>query len=133
MILVDSSVWIEVLQRRGREHYAAAVAGDYVVTCLPVIQEVLQGISDDGSFNFAVVAFANIPTIEDPLTRDVFDDATRLYRTARRSGITIRSGVDCLIAACALRNNAVVLHNDRDFQHIAQIVPLKVRHLYGVH
>lgn len=48
-----------------------------------------------------------------------------LYRTARRVGATVRSSVDCVIAACALRHDLVVLHDDRDFDAIARISPLK--------
>ena len=54
MILVDTSAWIEVLRGRAADRYAAAVAGDEVVTCLPVLQEVLQGFDDDRAFDSAV-------------------------------------------------------------------------------
>jgi hypothetical protein len=50
-----------------------------------------------------------------------------LYRTARRSGITVRSGVDCLIAVCALRHHLTVAHRDRDFDLLAQVSPLAVQ------
>ncbi|HVR39133.1 MAG TPA: PIN domain-containing protein [Thermoanaerobaculia bacterium] len=127
MILVDTSVWIEVLRGRAGDRYRAAVAGEQVVTCLPVIQEVLQGIDPEHTFRVASRAFADIHVLENPLTRDVFADAVQLYRDARRSAITIRSGVDCLIAACAMRNGATVLHVDRDFTHLAQIAELSER------
>lgn len=71
MILVDTSAWIEVLRGRGRSRYTEAVAGDQVVTCLPVMQEVLQGIDDQRAFQLAVAAFANIPILENSLTRTV--------------------------------------------------------------
>lgn len=104
MILVDTSAWIEVLRGRAGHRYAEAVTGDEVVTCLPVMQEVLQGIDDERAFHVAVAAFADIPILENPLTRSVFDDAVQLYRDARRAAITVRSSVDCLIAVCALRD-----------------------------
>jgi predicted nucleic acid-binding protein len=129
MILVDTSAWIEVLRGRAADQYAQAVAGDEVVTCLPVMQEVLQGIDDEIAFRVAVAAFADIPILENPLTRDVFDEAVQLYRNARRAAITVRSSVDCLIAACALRHDAIVLHVDRDFTHLGRITGLKTRRL----
>jgi predicted nucleic acid-binding protein len=46
---------------------------------------------------------------------------------ARRTGLTIRSSVDCLIAACALRNDLTILHRDRDFRSLAKISGLKQR------
>src|SRR2546423_9552676 len=115
MILVDTSAWIEILRGQAKERFAAAIAGDEVVTCLPVMQEVLQGIDDKAAFHVAAAAFADIRILENPLRRVVFDEAIQLYREARRSAITIRSSVDCLIAICALRSDAIVLHTDRDF------------------
>ena len=46
---------------------------------------------------------------------------------ARRAGITVRSGVDCLIAACAIRHNASVLHRDRDYTALSRISPLRAK------
>lgn len=67
------------------------------------------------------------PIVESPLEESLFLEVADLYRSARRSGITIRSSVDCLIAACALRHDLPVLHNDRDYGLLAKISPLKVR------
>jgi predicted nucleic acid-binding protein len=50
-----------------------------------------------------------------------------LYRRARRAGVTIRSDVDCLIAACAIRHDLTVLHRDRDFDKLGRIAPLASR------
>ena len=44
---------------------------------------------------------------------------TRLYRSLRAKGVTIRNSVDCMIAACCIEHNARLLHNDRDFDAIA--------------
>ena len=52
-----------------------------------------------------------------------------LYRAARRAGFTPRSGVDCLIAACALRHGLTVVHVDRDYAALARISPLSQRAL----
>ena len=52
-----------------------------------------------------------------------------LYRAGRRSGLTIRSSVDCLIAACALRHGLTVLHHDRDFELLRQVAPLDARNV----
>lgn len=98
-----------------------------VVTCLPVIQEVLQGFDNQDAYTLAREAMLSLPLVESPLSQEVFLEAVDLYRTARRNGITIRSSVDCLIAACALRHALEVLHADRDFHHLARICPLQVR------
>ena len=43
---------------------------------------------------------------------------------ARRAGLTVRSSVDCLIAACAIRHSLTVLHHDRDFDLLAKVSAL---------
>ena len=98
-----------------------------VVTCLPVIQEVLQGFRDERAFQLARDAMYALPIVEAPLAAAVVDDAVGLYRAARRAGYTIRSGVDCLIAACAMRHNLEVLHVDRDYDALARVSPLRAR------
>lgn len=126
MVLVDTSAWIEVFRRPRRFDFDEAIGDrDRVVTCLPVIQEVLQGFDDEAAFKLASTAMYALPVVESPLTTAVVDAAVDMYRRARRAGLTIRSGVDCLIAACAVRNGLTVLHHDRDFPALAKVVPLE--------
>jgi predicted nucleic acid-binding protein len=100
---------------------------DEVVTCLPVVQEVLQGFRDEAAFRVARASMLSFPMVESPLTEDAFLDAVALYRTARRSGVTVRSSVDCLIAACALRHDLEVVHRDRDYPALARVSALRQR------
>lgn len=102
---------------------------DEVVTCLPVIQEVLQGFKDETAFRRAREAMLAFPCPESPLAVGVFEEAVQLYRAARRAGITIRSSVDCLIAAVAIRHGLLVVHHDRDFPALAKVSALKERAL----
>ena len=64
---------------------------------------------------------------ESPMEMALYLEASSLYRSARRSGLTIRSSVDCLIASCALRHDLEVLHHDRDYTSLARITPLRQR------
>jgi hypothetical protein len=127
LILVDTSVWIQVFRRTEPLDLTAVVDFDEVVTCLPVIQEVLQGFRDERAFRQAHEAMHALPVVESPLDVAVFDEAVGLYRLARRAGLTIRSSVDCLIAACAVRHDFVVLHRDRDFDSLARVSALRER------
>ena len=127
MLLVDTSVWIEGFRKHGRLSLHAAVDLEEAVTCLPVVQEVLQGFRDERAFRVAREAMLALPIVESPLRVDVVEEAVALYRAARRGGLTVRSGVDCLIGACALRHDLTILHHDRDFDVLARISPLKVR------
>jgi hypothetical protein len=125
-LLVDTSAWIEVFRRRPRVTLEQ-VAGDLdrVVTCLPIIQEVLQGFDDERAFRIAHTAMWALPRVESPLTSEVVDAAVDLYRRARRTGLTVRSSVDCLIAVCASRHHLRVVHRDRDFPLLASVVPFE--------
>jgi predicted nucleic acid-binding protein len=127
VVLVDTSVWIEVFRKPAGIDLEAVVDLEEVVTCLPVVQEVLQGFREQRHFELAREAMSNLPIVESPMRASVFDEAVDLFRAARRQGVTVRSGVDCLIAACALRNGLTVLHHDRDFDRLARIAALDVR------
>lgn len=127
MILVDTSIWIEVFRSRRPLNLESVVAFDDIVTCLPVVQEVLQGFREEAPFRVARDAMAALPIVESPMALPVFDEGVDLYRRARRAGITVRSSVDCLIAACAIRNGLDVLHRDRGFDALARVSSLRVR------
>jgi predicted nucleic acid-binding protein len=127
VVLVDTSVWIEVFRRPNRLTLTAVADLDEVVTCLPVVQEVLQGFRDEQAFRIAGDAIRAFPIVESPLRLEVVEEAVRLYRLARRSGRTVRSGVDCLIAACALRHGLTVVHHDRDYGALAAVSSLQAR------
>ncbi len=127
VLLVDSSVWVEIFRRQSRLTLASVADIEEIVTCLPVVQEVLQGFRDERAFRVAREALFAFPIVESPLRSEVFEEAIGLYRAARRAGLTIRSGVDCLIAACAIRHGLPVAHHDRDFDAIAEVSPLRVR------
>ncbi len=130
MFLVDTSVWIEFFRPSGSlDLFATELELEEVVVCLPVVQEVLQGLDGQRAFNIAREAMLALPIVESPLTWEVYEHAVDLYRSARRAGVTVRSGVDCLIAACAIRNDLTVLHHDRDFDNLARVGPLDARHI----
>ena len=129
MWLLDTSVWIEVF-RKNKPFDLAKIGGlDEVVTCLPVLQEVLQGFRNEAAFRVAKDAMLALPCVDSPLRIERFEEAASLYRTARRAGVTVRSSVDCLIAACAIHNGLGVLHRDRDFSDLARISPLLERNV----
>jgi predicted nucleic acid-binding protein len=125
VFLVDTSVWIAVFRKQKPFPLQSIGGMEEIVTCLPVVQEVLQGFRDESAFRLARNAMMAFPTVESPLSRGVFEEAVQLFRSARRMGYTIRSSVDCLIAACALRHGLIVLHHDRDYESLAQVSALQ--------
>ena len=129
MVLVDTSVWVEVFRRASPLVLESLVDLDDVVTCGPVIQEVIQGFDDEWAFRVARDSMLALPVLENPMTLHVYEQAAELYRRGRRAGKTVRSSVDCLIAACALQHDVEVLHSDRDYDAIATFAPLRVRNV----
>ena len=101
------------------------------MTCLPIVQEVLQGIREPGPFRLAKSALRSLPTLDDPMGFDVTESAVNLYRPARRGGLTVRSSVDCVIAAVALKHGVGVLHVDRDYAALAKVAQLNERMISG--
>jgi predicted nucleic acid-binding protein len=125
MILVDTSVWIDLLG--GRIQPPTADQLSQFVTCGPIIQEVLQGLRVGSASDRFQERFLALPCLADPVPLSLFLEADAVYREGRRRGRTIRSSTDCLIAAIAIDNGASVWHRDRDFDAIAQYTPLRIR------
>ena len=123
MVLVDSSIWIELFAGR-----ANASSEDFLTmtTCGPVIQEVLQGLRPGRQAQEIRWQLLGLPRLGDPLAVDLFLDAAELYASARRRGFKIRSSVDCLIASIAIRHKTPLWHFDRDFDRIAEFSPLEI-------
>jgi predicted nucleic acid-binding protein len=124
MILADTSVWVEFL----RGNLGRGIKEDtmfQVVTCGPVIQEVIQGLRPVPESSDFENRFLALPRLCDPLPLRIFTEAAAIYRQGRRKGYTIRSSTDCLIAAIAIDNKVAVWHKDRDFDTIARYTALE--------
>ena len=129
MMLVDTSVWVEVFRAKRPLDIEAVMPFEDIVTCLPVVQEVLQGFREERAFRQARDAMFALPIVESPMSQALYEEAVGLYRVARRAGITVRSSVDCLIAACAIRSGLEVLHKDRDFALLEKVSVVRSREI----
>ena len=129
MFLIDTSAWIRHFARADPFDLRSVCSIEERVLCLPVYQEILQGIRDEGAFRAVKEALDAAPFVEAPLRRRIFREAADLYRVARRQGLTVRSSVDCIIAVCAIGNDLTVLHHDRDFPALAKVSVLKERRI----
>ena len=123
MILVDTSVWIELLAGRLTKPSPDDFA--QFATCGPILQEVLQGLRPGRASTAFSEAFLALPRVSDPLPHSLFLQAAQIYQEGRRRGYTIRASTDCLIAAVALANRLPVWHRDRDFEAITRYTPLR--------
>jgi hypothetical protein len=127
VILVDTSVWIEVLRGSPGDaiRHLIRSEADALATTGPIIMELLAGSNQPDLHEQMLGALVQRPV--DPNLD--YPHAAAIYRAVRRSGRTVRALNDCLIAAVALRFDDEVAHRDADFEHIAQVTRLRHRRL----
>jgi predicted nucleic acid-binding protein len=128
VILVDSSAWIEFQRATGSavdERLTKAIEADEALITLGlVVLEVLAGARDERHARDLrrLLDRCSFVPLEEPSDWEL---AAALYRACRRAG-TVRRLPDCLIAVLAMRVGADLLHQDADFDAIAQHAPLAV-------
>jgi predicted nucleic acid-binding protein len=127
-LLVDSSVWITLLRGGDpelRERLTAAGSSGRLASCDPVALELLAGATTSSLPRVEALVDSLAPLRVEPSLD--FRAAAALHRSARSGGFTVRALMDCLIAAVAIRHDAVIVHRDRDFDHLAQVSPLQAQ------
>ena len=129
IILADTTVWIHFLRGSGiqfQERLVPLIMADRLATTPLIILEILVGAKSGKDY--------------DKLSKDMaalrcFDVSAKLWQRAGKLGYTLRHNglsvplTDTLIAAAALENNAILLHDDRHYEMIASITPLKHEYL----
>ncbi len=124
LVLVDTSIWIDLLGKKPK-HSLTESDLEKVTICPPILQEILQGISNDTARGAIRERLLALPSIADAVSVDDYLAASELYVLGRKKGHTIRSSVDCLIATLALKRNVPIWHNDRDYEAIAAFTGLR--------
>jgi hypothetical protein len=124
VVLVDSSVWIDLLRRRTtpRTETLRDLLGADEAALAPVIyQEVLQGAASPDRFVRLREYFRTLPFLMPAHPIETYAAAAELYVRCRQRGVTPRSPHDCLVARIAVENDVSLLQDDRDFETIAQV------------
>jgi predicted nucleic acid-binding protein len=127
VILVDSSVWIDLLNnvvtepvRRLRELIPTTplLIGDLI------LYEVLQGFRTDAQARLverSLRRFEAVPLIDPELAVK----AAANYRLLRSRGITIRETIDLIIGTYCIERGHALLHSDRDFAPMESFLGLQ--------
>ena len=91
-----------------------------------IYQEVLQGAKSEKEYAGLKKYLSSQRFFhpQDPI--ETFAKAARIYFRCRKKGITVRSTVDCMIAQIAIENELLLLHNDKGFEAMAAVAPLKL-------
>lgn len=130
MIVVDTSVWIDFFADRPTPQVT------YLSSCIDtgfedvlltdiVLTEVLQGLKTERDVQRVEGYFSPFGVLRLNDLSD-FRHAARLYRQARRKGVTIRRTNDCLIASLCIREAVPLLHHDADFDRLATVSELEI-------
>ena len=129
MIVADTSVWIDyvngaitpqtdILDSELRQRRVAT--GDLIMV------EFLQGFRSDTQFQLAKRMMDSLE-YHDFVGKELAIKATRNFRRLRKHGITIRKTIDVLIATFCIEYGFELLHNDRDFDSMEEVLGLWVR------
>jgi len=133
MYLVDTSVWVGYIN--GKESPVLEFLDTLLLTPMTVgitdliYMEILQGAKSEAAFQKLQRYFSTQQFYCFAEPRSSYEQAAFLYFSCRRQGITVRSAIDCLIAQCALENELILLHHDKDYQNLEKVIPqLRQKH-----
>lgn len=120
-VLVDTSAWVDFLNGYASRECSALrflLEEEHdLCTCGIIVSEVFQGLRRDKSRAKVEVLFKELTFLE-PLGLPLYLRAAEIYRLLRKRGKTIRSTIDCIIAAIAEENDCTLLARDRDMEII---------------
>ncbi|HUB98178.1 MAG TPA: PIN domain nuclease [Stellaceae bacterium] len=128
MIVVDSSVWIDHFNRKVTRQVgllrsivgqAPILVGDLILC------EVLQGARNDHDARRLANGLKAFETTS-MLNPEIAVRAASNYRRLRGIGLTVRKTIDLIIGTFCIERTHTLLHDDRDFDGMAQHLGLRV-------
>lgn len=128
MIVVDTSVWIDYFNGvpTPQAGLLDELLGQRVLAVGDLIlAELLQGFATELDAKRALSLLQPLEFLE-MAGRDVAIQSAANYRRLRRRGVTVRKTMDMLIGTCCLMHDHEILHNDRDFDVLAEHLGLRV-------
>ena len=127
MILIDTSVIVDVLRGNYNEKVKLweeiAESNTRLGISIYTYIEILQGAKSEKEYEQLDEYLSSLEIYYFPNRIESYKSAAKIYFDLRRKGKTIRSTIDILIAATAIYNELYLLHNDRDFDIIAEVIP----------
>ena len=129
MIVADTSVWIDYVKGIIAPHTDLLdfeLLNNQIITGDIIITEFLQGFKIDTDFIKAKELMASLVYYDFIGHKNAYKAADN-YRKLRKQGITIRKTIDIFIATFCIENDFQLLHNDRDFDPMEEIIGLRVR------
>jgi predicted nucleic acid-binding protein len=130
MILIDTSILVPILRERGtgrRERFRDFLRGAEFLLTRFTQTELLQGCASELQWDQLYDYLEDQEYIE--FEEKGWVDAARIVFDLRKKGLTVRSIFDCCIAQIAIENRLTLVHNDKDFEAIAKVRPLRQQRL----
>ena len=129
MIVADTSVWIDYVNGTVTPQtniLDIELENRRVATGDLIMVEFLQGFRDDKQFQEAKDLMDSLEYY-DFVGRELAVNAAQNFRKLRKKGITIRKTIDVLIATFCIEYGFELLHNDKDFDPMEEILGLRVK------
>lgn len=101
----------------------ALLGGEVVASTGLILMEVLRGAVPDRVRDAIRERFAYLELIEPTLSD--YEQAASLANTCRERGVQLGT-IDAVIAQLAISRELVLLTADRDFEHAARVIPLRL-------
>ena len=129
MVLVDTSIWVDYFRgvyspqtdRLNELFNEERIAiGDLIIV------ELMQGFKTRSQVAAARQIVSRLEYV-DLAGRNIAFKAADNYRFLRDKGITIRKTIDIIIGTFCIENHFELLHNDRDFEPMADYLGLMVQ------
>ncbi len=129
-VLVDTCVWSLALRRGSPTNdayymeLAALIEANRIALIGPVRQELLSGIRHSDQFIKVRDKLRYFP--DTVLTETDYELAAENFNACKQKGIQ-GSNTDFLICAVAVRCKLAILTLDQDFEHFADILPIRLQ------
>jgi predicted nucleic acid-binding protein len=126
--IADTSAWVHAGHPAIRDQWGAALARRQIATCPVVVLEVLYSTRDGDEFDQWAASLSELRDV--PISRSVTNAAQQAFRSLAHAGGALHRSMgvpDLLIAACAQEVGVGVLHYDRDFDRLAEVLAFESR------
>jgi len=126
MVLVDTSVFLDYLI--GNENEKTKKFDEILNLNIPfginfyIYQELLQGTKTEKDFYLLKRFLDSQRFFYLKNGKDSYAEAAKIYFDCRKKGFNISGTIDCIIARICIENNLYILHNDKDFEMMSQVV-----------
>jgi len=124
VVLVDTSVIIDKLRKVENEKTILldrllASKKPFGVSVF-TFHEILQGAENDADFRELYTYFSTQKIMTLPNTVSAYAESAKQFFDLHKQGLTIHNTITILIAQTAIHYNIPLLHNDKDFDLIAE-------------